>query len=530
MNSDFDEGRIDATTGYAIPDSDDVAGVDPDTGSGNTTPVLTAVRDHLDGTYSNGEIITEDLQQAWFGMLPSTFEPEWWNDATVTIRKLDITDPATGIKETGQVRFYATWGSEILPNFGVINPYDFDILTPVNLVSETEPLLPNVVVYGTGSIIPEDATFWIEGVRPGKITLEWRLQKGALDVTHTQTFEVCTQQSSDAWFEDLAYMIRLQTQDDPSGTISIISLPLLPDPTEVYGGEVDVREAPTLAAGYGKNIERASEYYDFYAQMWNMDPAMSWAGLARVVGGQVVSGISDAQWGIRAQPGFIDLGGWLGDVPKADIEAFQLELLRGGRAIFRDVGWQHYAYNASGLGALQYVFDTQGVEESLPELVLDGWKLIDEGDREDDADKILAGSLEIARYEQNVVIVETYNQLEAIGNGLLVNAMSYLAENPVPGGDHYRDVVGLGSLLSNTEKRWNWVTAGLPGFPHPGSNGVLNAWVDLGPGVQAERVNEDLRINARRFSAPWIFTHITSPGFPDADIQVWDHLDQPGEQ
>jgi hypothetical protein len=530
VNSDFDEGRIDPVTGYAIPDCDDVPGVDPETGSGNANPTLSAVLNHLDGTYSINDLITEDLHQGWFGLLPSTFDPEWWDGSTVTIRKLDIPDPETGINETGQVRFYTTWtdGGNTIAH--AIVPYDFATLDAVNLVTDGVVGLAHGV-FGSDSTIPENAVFWMEGVRPGKITLEWRLQKGALDVSHTQTFLVSTQQSKEAWFEELSYMIRLQTQDDPSGTIDIINIPLLPNPTEVYGGEVDVREAPTVAAGYGKNIERASEYYDFYAQMWDMNPAMSWAGLARVVGGQVVSGISDAQWGIRAQPGFIDLGGWLGDVPKADIEAFQLELLRGGEVIFKDIAWQHYAYLSSGITALQFVYETQvGAENILPELVFDGWKLIDEGAREGNANKILAGSLEIARYEQNVVIVDTYVQLDLIGNGLLVNAMSVLAENPVPGGDHFRDVVGLGSQLSDTEKRWNWVTAGLPGFPHPGNNGILKTWVDLGAAIQADRVNENLRISARRFSTPWILTHITSPWLPDADIMVGDHLDQPGKQ
>ncbi len=529
VNSDYDEGRINPTTGYAIPDCDDVPDVDPETGSGNDTPILTAVRDHLDGTYSNTQIITDDLHQAWFGLLPSTFEDEWWDDATVTIRKLDITDPITGIKETGQVRFYATWGSESLPYFGVINPYDLDTLEPVNLVSDTEPLLPNLAVYGSGSIIPEDATFWIEGVRPGKITLEWRLQKGALDVTHTQTFTVCTQQSKEAWFEELAYMIRLQTQDDPSGNVTFwVEWPAFQ--TETYGGEIDVRNSPTLAAGYAKNMERASEYYDYYAQAWNTKPELSWAGLARVVGGQVVAGISDAQWGIASLPDFVDVGFWFGDADGNDLKAFQLELFKGGESIFKDIGWQHYAYSASGICALQYVFDEQGALPIIPELVLDGWKLIDEGARENDPAKILLGSINIADYEQNEVDEEIYPRLDAIGDGFLANAMSVLAENPVQGGDHFRDVVGLGSLLSDTEKRWQWVTAGLPGYTHPGKMGILKTWSDATDAAQTTAVNENLRINARRFSAPWIFSTITTPAAPDMDIFVWDHLDQPGEQ
>jgi hypothetical protein len=66
-------------------------------------------------------------------------------------------------------------------------------------------------------------------------------------------------------------------------------------------------------------------------------------------------------------------------------------------------------------------------------------------------------------------------------------------------------------------------------FPQ-NSKGVLQAWKNLSILMQVVGVDEDLRINARRFSAPWILTHIEIPALPDADIQVWDHLDQPGEQ
>jgi hypothetical protein len=183
-------------------------------------------------------------------------------------------------------------------------------------------------------------------------------------------------------------------------------------------------------------MERASEYYDYYAQAWNAKPELSWAGLARVVGGQVVAGNSDAQWGIALLPDFVDVGFWFGDADGNDLKAFQLELFRGGEKIFKDIGWQHYAYSASGVAALQHVFDTQGAQIIIPELVLDGWKLIDEGERENNGDKILSGSLEIARYEQNVVIVETYTQLNEIGDGFLANAMSVLAKNPVQGGEN----------------------------------------------------------------------------------------------
>jgi len=54
VNSDFDEGRIDPSTGYAIPDCDDVPGVDPKTGSGNGELRIDTEREHLNKIWRNG--------------------------------------------------------------------------------------------------------------------------------------------------------------------------------------------------------------------------------------------------------------------------------------------------------------------------------------------------------------------------------------------------------------------------------------------------------------------------------------------
>ena len=533
VNSDFDEGRIDPATGYAIPDCDDMPGVDRKTGAGNTALRIDTDREHLDGLYANDERVTDDMYKGWFGVNPTQLDDDFWDGATVTINKIDTDDPDTGRKESGQIRFYAKWGDPKTGDYYGIEPYKINIAangavsyTANNLVTSGVNGRAGEGVYGSTSTIPDDAEFWMEGVRPGKITLEWRLQKGDIDVKHEQTFLVCTEQSKAKWQEQLTYMIRLQTDDDPEGTSLIFGAGYQ------YGGQEDVSVSPTAAAGYASNVDRASEYYDFYEQCWNHNNSLSWSGLAKVVGAQVISGISDSQWGIVGQLGFVNVSGWLAGYDLADIKAFQLELFKGGEAIFKDVGWQHYAYLASGICALEFVHENQaaGPTPDVSEDVLEGWKLIDDGDATVDASKILNGSIRIADYEQNTVIVDTYTNLDAIGGGGLVNAMSYLAVNPVQGGDHFRDVAGLGAQLSNTGERWEWVTAGLPGFGHAGKKGVLKAWDSLTQAQKDGFANEDLRVGARRFSVPWILTTVDAPYLPNLDVQVWDHLDQPGKQ
>ena len=154
VNSDFDEGRIDPATGYAIPDCDDIPGVDQKTGSGNTQIALNASRAHLDGLFANDEKITDDMHKGWFGVNLNQLDDYFWDGGNVTIRKIDKIDDETGYKESGQVRFYAKWSG----GYYGISPYDFQTLQPVNLVSAGVNLRPNEGVYGTSSSIPDHTT------------------------------------------------------------------------------------------------------------------------------------------------------------------------------------------------------------------------------------------------------------------------------------------------------------------------------------------------------------------------------------
>ena len=102
VNSDFDEGRIDPATGYAIPDCDDMPGVDTKTGSGNTKLELGAERNHLDGKFIQGQHVMDDMHKGWFGVNPNQLDDDFWDGGNVTIRKIDKIDDETGYKVSGQ--------------------------------------------------------------------------------------------------------------------------------------------------------------------------------------------------------------------------------------------------------------------------------------------------------------------------------------------------------------------------------------------------------------------------------------------
>ena len=161
VNSDFDEGRIDPATGYAIPDCDDAS------------IALEAVLDHLDGKFKVNERVTDDLHQGFFGVNPSQFDDAFWDGANVTIRKVNKTDSATGHPESGQIRLYGKWG-EGASEYRAIIPYDLETLVATNLSAGGINKVAGESVYGSASAFPARTSFFIEGIHPGKITLEWR--------------------------------------------------------------------------------------------------------------------------------------------------------------------------------------------------------------------------------------------------------------------------------------------------------------------------------------------------------------------
>lgn len=370
-------------------------------------------------------------------------------------------------------------------------------------------------MYGSSSTIPDDAEFWMEGVREGKITLEWHYQKGDIDVKHEQTFLVSTHQSKEKWLEQLSYMIRLQTSDD-----------------HAIDKDVDVRITPHTSRGFANNISILSEYYDFYEQMWYQDPGQpkiyDWAGLARVVGAQVISGLSDSEYGRLG--GAILTPGVFTAVDKLAMHPFQNALMGGGKDIFDDVGWQHMAHRYSGYYALDHV-NTKSQGFDLTNELLEAWFSLTKADQNSDASLIPGASLKIAFYEQNTVIVPAYADIAVIGFGKLDLLMSLLAENPVEGGAKFTEVTGSPfNLLSNTAMRWEWVTAGLDGQTNQ-KIGVIKAWQNRSLFQQANEVSEHLDIAGRKFSQVWAFTTNSELWLlPPLEVQVRDRFDQPGNQ
>jgi hypothetical protein len=353
----------------------------------------------------------------------------------------------------------------------------------------------------------------MEGVHPGSIQLEWRLQKGAFDVTFDQEIEIYTRKSANSWRLDLNYKIRLETSNDPSGQVRTLDYPLISD-------------------GYRPNLERACEFYDFYRECFN-DPlrsypgtshlhAMSWAGLARLAGSQVIGGLSDSEYARNA----VQYGVWLN--PKLalanlvifdnwtvqEILQLQTALFEGGWRIFSSVGWQHHAFRNSGTQALQHVIDTYSDEDAS--FLMLAWLELRQGILDQDNSLIESAARRITDREQNVTIVPTWQVIDGLFFGMADYMFTILGTNScTPSGIDFSDLYPLLSgNLANTADRWNWIDPATSG-------GILQTWNSEPLVRKLTLARLPLNIDAERFS--WLSSHITTA----VPVLCWDDEDIP---
>jgi hypothetical protein len=492
VNSNFDESRIDPAAGYAIPDCDDIPGVDPKTGAGNTLMALEAVRSHLDGTYSQYQRVTNNLHEGWFGVNPKTLGDDFWDGANVTIRKIDKIDDDTGHPESGQVRFYAKWGEGAFQYRG-IPAYDLATLTPANLVTGGINGVPSESVYGANCIIPDNAKFYMEGVRPGKITLEWRLQKGGIDVKYEQTFRVETRKTVDGWREEVRYQIRLQTKVKTGNEVDVA----------LYHPGNGFRNTSSSQPAENQNVARVQAIYYYYQQLFNQMPEkFMWAGMAKTAAAPIYAGMSDLTtwWQAQQIPGVGGADGGVGT--KILINGL---LLGGQKAIFTDKAWAHRAYLASGIGALKWVQSQSPVN---PPTDFAAWDQLNSGILNQDQTAINTANQRLLQREQRdvvqqyyydytttkymkqpplqswvgaVAVAESSNGLANTGEWLSANSN----KNPMPGGPKFRDVVP-GGRIDEYNDRWAWTNSS--------ANGMLQIWTGSATDAAAPKFNAAQRM------------------------------------
>ena len=426
VNADFDEGN----TGNSLTQGGIKVGAFDD----RQNRSLIAQQKSVDGRIQAGDLVTDDLHEGWFGILPNSMPADFWDDAEIYIFKVQQNDPETGKRETGEVRFYATWGDK---KEECIEPYDW-----VKSIGELsyEPVDLVGFVYGSNSQIPEDATWWMEGLAPGKITLRFVLAKGSIAFHHTQTFEVCSKWSKAEWLN----VVRDEIYIDSLNSIGGVHF----NTGQVSNPGVDI-DSYVVANDFLNNRPYIHSVYEYYAKL-HFDNAEQfyWAGLAKLAGAPVYGGLSDAQNG-RAGVAI----GTFGIVQDGILKTIQDTLINANINIFKDLAYQFVAYRASGIGAIEHLREI----DNIPQSILVSWTKIDDGYRSNDTSLIHTGNQELLRREQNVILAPTYVTLNNLASGSVSFMFSKLAKNPIAGGPDFDAVVPGGNIAVFTD-RWNWIS------------------------------------------------------------------------
>ncbi len=210
--------------------------------------------------------------------------------------------------------------------------------------------------------------------------------------------------------------------------------------------------------------------YGYYGDLYLDHPELQWAGMANIVGPMFYAGWQD-MYAIRqiADPGeraeylsrWVGLptlpdqvydaadavshvipGGFLNPAHLAEhltaeeLEWYEDRFLGMQREIFDDLAWQHEAFVLGGAPLMREIASRNPSE--LLARDVDAWEDIGSGD----AERIQQGNADLLLREQERVIQDDYDAMRdrhgPVGD-VFTYGFSTMAENPMPGGQAYRD-------------------------------------------------------------------------------------------
>jgi hypothetical protein len=206
------------------------------------------------------------------------------------------------------------------------------------------------------------------------------------------------------------------------------------------------------ALGLLANDHNVQAVYGYYGGLWLENPEFQWAGMANLAGPLFYAGWQDlyvfrsvvddgdrAQYlrdltGIPFIPG-VDLPG-LDDLASGEVKWFEVTFLEMQKEIFDDLAWQHEAYAMGGIVLMRDLY-LRGEIEDLQNL--EAWENIATGN----PDQIALGNKLLLRREQEQIIQDQYDEIRGHHGPVgwaFSEALTWTAENPIPGGRPYGDV------------------------------------------------------------------------------------------
>ncbi len=208
-------------------------------------------------------------------------------------------------------------------------------------------------------------------------------------------------------------------------------------PAALWQEQASLQVAPGISYPDAEKIRLIAKAY---ANLYLANPdAYKWAGLAAL-----------ETCNIHAQLRTWFLAPAL--VANADMNLLTQRTIDGSIAVYESLYWQHLAYQAEGIAALE------NLRADIPSDILAAWRVIDAGIASADFDQIWDGNSQLLRYAQEQVLQPVmYNGVENAWNNL-DSWPPWVMVSPAPG---VPDFIWETGSIANFEDRWAWVTGSI---------------------------------------------------------------------
>jgi|HubBroStandDraft_2_1064218.scaffolds.fasta_scaffold40481_2 hypothetical protein len=186
------------------------------------------------------------------------------------------------------------------------------------------------------------------------------------------------------------------------------------------------------------------QIYTYYGTLHQKVPdKFHWAGLAKLAGGAVVSGLDMARKAFQIMS--------VGADPSTDTDT--VKLMQTAQNVFEDIAWQFEAYTTQGIGELRALLPSQDASAAKgPDgnmyPCMPAWEDIDKG-----ADDAVRGAHTLLQHEQKVMV---QFGLASMDQNFLTNRAGAFTLCPHPYGRSFSVVEPQGQI-ANQNDRWNWV-------------------------------------------------------------------------
>ena len=182
--------------------------------------------------------------------------------------------------------------------------------------------------------------------------------------------------------------------------------------------------------------------YVYYQSVFEKNPDLLWAGMAKLAGRAVWTGCEDIQ-----KYGF-GISFWKMALRLAN--EIERQLLQMNLEVFMDMAWQHEAFLTKGYAELEARYQAGELRKEN----LEAWYYIAGGIESDIQSAVNLGNEMLLLCVSMQILDRGYRVLSGLNMGKIMGAMS---KSPVPGGRSFSQAVPGGNLCDFND-RWKWIS------------------------------------------------------------------------